>query len=150
MAIDYKIIMVLGVPLDHKDLTVQSTVTKYNPDTGIPYEKKMSKDFDVFSLNGKELFRFEMSEFDQAGYPINGEQYPELEILPEDFNLYVSEKCVLGITIGESAYVSAGVSPTLELPHVHEEQIRNVKELFKQLGIDNVNPKTFAILAVSY
>jgi hypothetical protein len=150
MGMDYKLVLVLGVELEREYKQIEYSVTKYNPDTGVPYERKLSKDVNIFSSNGKELFQLELEYWDcPDGWARNGETHEELKFLPPALNLYISEKVILGIEIKRSECVRAGNSLVMQAPNINEEIFaRTVTQELEKLGID-MYPTMYTILAVS-
>ena len=148
MGMDYNLILVLGVELEHGNKKLAHYKQKWHPDTGVPYMQQFTKDVDTFSLNGKELFQMEMEDWDWRGHPLNKELYKELEILPENVNLYVSKKSILGVQVAETESESGGGNLTLAVPDLDKIKSHDVLDKLKQLGIDTT-PSLFIVLAIS-
>lgn len=151
MGIDYKLSLVLGIELAREEKEIEFSVTKYNEDTGVAYQQTRTKDVDVFSFRGKELFQMEMQYYSKWGNGLTSEEYKELEILPPNYRLYVSDKTVLGLEIASTPhYVRAGGNISLTIPDNVEQYIPLMLHyLWNRFGIKNLNIQLHTILSIS-
>ena len=150
MGMDYKLILVLGVELEHHTWRFNDSVTKYDPDTGVPYQKEIPGRLDIFSFkNETEVIQMKVGEYDWNGYPLDKDINPVLAILPDKFKLFPCYKSCLGIILNESKSTSGGNSIVSEMPNVSDEDYQYVKNELLKMG-ETDDPKIFTVLAVSY
>ena len=139
MGMDYNLILVLGVELNHHKSRFVASVTKYDPDS-----------LDSFSFkNGQDAIMMEVGEYNWSAYPLDKDSDPVLAILPDRFKLFPCHKSCLGIILNKSESTSGGNNIVSEIPEVSGEDYQYVKNELVKMG-ETADPKIFAILAVNY
>ena len=131
---DYYAKVVVGVPIDKvfEKVTTESKVTRYNSETGAPFEQKLS--------NTSYLFNGELV-FDNSSNKYMG------------IKTFISKKKLYLYTNGEIIYREIVTGYTYGASEIKQNAIDEIKTLFREellrLGV-NTEPSLYVLLEDSY
>lgn len=135
MSISFKAIVVLGVQLKDlvKTLPRGRVITKYNPDTGEPYETKSNQTF--YRMNGREYTQKELREaFDEIQSEVYQHRYYEAELFPHQHgDQWNIDDMVFGFKMAEASEERQQID-IFDLSHIDKQQIDRLKSYLAKVG----------------